>query len=64
MTVRELVIREVASLDEQELEYVARIVHSLRTRPSEAPLPKWNFAMYGASTASLRRSSACRRRLR
>jgi predicted sugar kinase len=47
MTVRELVIHEMESLDEQELEYVARIVHSLRTRPSEAPLPSWDPAVYG-----------------
>lgn len=47
MTARELVIHEVESLDERELEYVGRLVHSLRVRPSEAPLPSWDPAVYG-----------------
>jgi len=47
MTARELVIHEVESLDEKELDYVARLVHSLRLRPSEAPLPSWDPAVYG-----------------
>ncbi|MEA2417628.1 MAG: hypothetical protein QOI58_4285 [Thermoanaerobaculia bacterium] len=47
MTARELVIHEVESLDERELEYVARLVQSLRLRPSEAPLPSWDPAVYG-----------------
>ena len=47
MTVRELVIHEVESLDEGELEYVARLVRSLRLRPSEAALPSWDPAVYG-----------------
>ena len=47
MTARELVIHEVESLDEDELEYVSRLVHSLRLRPSEAPLPSWDPAVYG-----------------
>jgi hypothetical protein len=47
MTARELVIHEVESLDEGELEYVARLVRSLRVRPSEAPLPSWDPAAYG-----------------
>ena len=47
MTARELVIHEVESLDEMELEYVARLVRSLRLRPSEAPLPSWDPAVYG-----------------
>jgi hypothetical protein len=47
MTIRELVIHEVESLDEGELEYVARLVRSLRLRPSEAALPSWDPAVYG-----------------
>jgi hypothetical protein len=47
MTARELVIHQVESLDEGELEYVARLVRSLRLRPSEAPLPSWDPAVYG-----------------
>lgn len=47
MTARELVIHEVESLDEKELDYVARLVRSLRLRPSEAPLPSWDPAVYG-----------------
>jgi hypothetical protein len=47
MTARELVIHEVESLDETELDYVARLVRSLRQRPSEAPLPSWDPAVYG-----------------
>lgn len=47
MTARELVIHEVESLDEGELEYVARLVHSLRQRPSDAPLPSFDPAVYG-----------------
>ena len=47
MTVREILIHEVESLDEGELEYVARLVQSLRLRPSEAPLPCWDPAVYG-----------------
>ncbi len=47
MTAREHLIHEVESLDEVELEYVARLVHSLRSRPSEAPLPSWDPAVYG-----------------
>jgi hypothetical protein len=47
MTARELVIHEVESLDERELEYVARLVQSLRLRPSDAPLPSWDPAVYG-----------------
>lgn len=48
MTARELLIHEVESLDEGEVEYVARLVHSPRSRPSEAPLPSWDPAVYGA----------------
>ena len=47
MTTRELVVHEVESLDERELEYVARLVSSLRLRPVEAPLPSWDPAVYG-----------------
>jgi hypothetical protein len=47
MTAREHVIHEVESLDEGELEYVARLVRSLRLRSSEAPLPSWDPAVYG-----------------
>jgi hypothetical protein len=47
MTARELVIHEVESLDEGELEYVVRLVHSLRKRPSDAPLPSFDPAVYG-----------------
>jgi hypothetical protein len=47
MTSRERVIHEVASLDEGELDYVARLVSSLHLRPSEAPLPSWDPAVYG-----------------
>jgi hypothetical protein len=47
MTTRELVVHEVESLDEGELEYVARLVRSLRLRPVEAPLPSWDPAVYG-----------------
>lgn len=47
MTARELLIHEVESLDEGEVEYVARLVHSLRSRPSEAPLPSWDPEVYG-----------------
>jgi hypothetical protein len=47
MTARELLIHEVESLDEGEIEYVVRLVHSLRSRPSEAPLPSWDRAVYG-----------------
>ena len=47
MTTRELLIHEVESLDEGELDYVARLVHSLRSRPVEAPLPSWDPAVYG-----------------
>ena len=47
MTVRELLIHEVESLDDGELDYVARLVHSLRSRPNDAPLPSWDPAVYG-----------------
>jgi len=47
MTDRELLMHEVESLDESGLDYVARLVHSLRTRPAEAPLPSWDPAVYG-----------------
>jgi hypothetical protein len=47
MTAREFVIHEVESLDERELEYVARLVQSLRLRSSEAPLPSWDPEVYG-----------------
>jgi len=47
MTARELVIHEVESLDDSELEYVARLLRSLRHRPSEAPLPSWDPTVYG-----------------
>jgi hypothetical protein len=47
MTSRELLIHEVESLDDGELDYVARLVSSLRSRPSEAPLPSWDPAIYG-----------------
>ena len=47
MTARELLIHEVETLDEGQIEYIARLVHSLRSRPSEAPLPSWDPAVYG-----------------
>jgi hypothetical protein len=47
MTARELLIHEVESLDEGEIEFVARLVHSLRARPTEAPLPSFDPAVYG-----------------
>jgi hypothetical protein len=47
MTARELLIHEVESLDEGEIEYVARLVHSLRARSADAPLPSWDPAVYG-----------------
>jgi hypothetical protein len=47
MTARELLIHEVESLGEGEIEYVVRLVHSLRARPIEAPLPSFDPAVYG-----------------
>lgn len=40
-------MHEVESLDEDEIEYVVRLVQSLRSRPSEAPPPSWDPAVYG-----------------
>lgn len=47
MTARELVMHEVESLNEAELEYVARLLRSLKSRPNEAPLPSHDPAVYG-----------------
>jgi hypothetical protein len=47
MTDRNLLIREVESLDDVGLDCVARLVHSLKSRPTEAPLPSWDPAVYG-----------------
>jgi hypothetical protein len=47
MTARELVMHEVESLNDEELEYVARLLRSLKTRPAEALLPSYDPAIYG-----------------
>jgi hypothetical protein len=47
MTARELVMHEVESLNDAELEYVARLLRSLKTRPAEALLPSYDPAIYG-----------------
>jgi hypothetical protein len=47
MTARELVMHEVESLSDEELEYVARLLRSLKSRPNEAPLPSYDPVLYG-----------------
>ena len=47
MTARELVIHEVESLNDAELEYVARLLRSLKSRPDDVPLPSYDPAVYG-----------------
>lgn len=47
MTAREMVMHEVETLSEAELEYVARLLRSLKTRPAEASLPSYDPAVYG-----------------
>jgi hypothetical protein len=46
MTAREHVLL-VDGFSDRELEYVASVAASLRTRPAEAPLPSFDPAMYG-----------------
>jgi hypothetical protein len=48
MTAREHLLIEIDGLGDPELEYVATIAASLRTRPTEAPLPSFDPAVYGA----------------
>ena len=47
MTARELVMHEVESLNDAELEYVARLLRSLKSRPDDVPLPSYDPAVYG-----------------
>lgn len=47
MTVRDQVIQELEGLDERQLEYVGRLVSSLRARPSAAPFPSFDPSVYG-----------------
>ena len=47
MTARELVMHEVESLNDEELEYVARLLRSLKSRPEDVPLPSYDPAVYG-----------------
>jgi hypothetical protein len=47
MTVREHVLHELDALDEPGLEYAARLIEALRSRPSGAPLPAFDPAVYG-----------------
>ena len=47
MTVREHVLQELDSLDESRLEYAARLIHALRSRPSGAPAPSFDPTVYG-----------------
>jgi hypothetical protein len=47
MTARELVMHEVESLNDAELEYVARLLRSLKSRPEDVPLPSYDPAVYG-----------------
>lgn len=47
MTVREQVVHELDALGDRELEYAARLIDALRARPSEAPSPSFDPAVYG-----------------
>jgi hypothetical protein len=47
MTDRELLVHEVESLNDAELEYVARLLRSLKSRPDDVPLPSYDPAVYG-----------------
>ena len=40
-------MHEVESLSDETLEYVARLLRSLKSRPNEAPLPSYDPAVYG-----------------
>jgi hypothetical protein len=46
MTVRDHVVQELDALDEPELEYAARLIESLRSRPISAPVPSFDPAVY------------------
>ena len=47
MTVREQVVQELDALGDPELEYAARLIETLRSRPAEAPLPSFDPAVFG-----------------
>lgn len=47
MTVREQVVLDLEALNAGELEYAARLIGSLRSRPSGARAPSFDPAVYG-----------------
>ena len=47
MTVRDRVILELEALPDQDVEYVGRIIGSLRSRPQNVPLPSFDPAVFG-----------------
>jgi hypothetical protein len=47
MTTREQVVHELDALGDRELEYAARLIEALRSRPPEAPPPSFDPAVYG-----------------
>jgi len=47
MTVREQVVHELDALGDRELEYAARLIETLRSRPPEVPPPSFDPAVYG-----------------
>ena len=47
MTGKDHVLLELEGLSDRELEFVASIAASLRTRPAEAPLPSFDPTVYG-----------------
>lgn len=47
MTMREQVIQALDALDDRDLEYAARLIETLRSRPPEVPPPSFDPAVFG-----------------
>jgi len=47
MTIREQVVHDLDALNQVQLEYAARLIESLRSRPSRAAAPSFDPAVYG-----------------
>jgi hypothetical protein len=48
VTARDRVIQELETLADPEVEYVARLIDSLRSRPAGVPLPSFDPAVFGS----------------
>lgn len=47
MTTRERVILQLETLPDPEVEYLARLIGSLRSRPKDVPPPSFDPAVFG-----------------